>query len=108
MFFDKCEKKSIDGVTYDITNGTVVEIWNCRSNLIEIYNAVDPGMADVTFNIDSYQTGKKDLIKMLKEFDKNYTKHIKSGYVEMNTIHTAAMQPLLDMLTSNFNMNALE
>jgi len=65
-------------------------------------------MADITFNIDSYQTGKKDLIKMLKEFDKNYTKHIKSGYVEMNTIHTAAMKPLMDMLTSNFNMNALE
>ena len=108
MFFDKCEKKAIDGTTYEITNGTQVEIWNCKQNLIDIYNAVDPGMADITFNVDSYQTGKKDLIKMLKEFDKNYTKHIKSGYVEMNAIHTAAMKPLMDMLTSNFNMNALE
>ena len=87
MFFDKCEKKSIDGTTYDITNGTQVEIWNCKQLMIDIYNAVDPGMADITFNMDSYTTGKKDLIKQLKEFDKMYVKHIKSGYVEMNAIH---------------------
>jgi len=30
MFFDKCEKKSIDGTAYEITNGTQVEIWNCK------------------------------------------------------------------------------
>jgi hypothetical protein len=108
MFFDKCEKKAIDGTTYEISNGTTVELWNCKQQLIEIYNAVDPGMADITFSMDAYTQGKKDLIKMLKEFDKLYTKHIKSGYVEMSAIHQAAMRPLIDMMSSNFNLHALE
>jgi len=69
---------------------------------------VDPGMMEISLNADSYTTWKKDLIKLLKEFDKLYTKHIKSGYVEMNAIHTQAMKPLVDMMTSNFNLNALE
>lgn len=69
---------------------------------------IDPGMMEISLNADSYTTWKKDLIKLLKEFDKLYMKHIKSGYVEMNAIHTQAMKPLVDMMTSNFNLNALE
>lgn len=84
MFFDKTEKKTIDGVSYEITNGTSHEIWNCKQTLFEIYNQVDPSNFDVTINADSYVQWKKDFIKLLKEFDKMYTKHIKSGYVEMN------------------------
>jgi hypothetical protein len=30
MFFDKVEKKQIDGQMYEISNGTQVEIWNCK------------------------------------------------------------------------------
>jgi hypothetical protein len=30
MFFEKVEKKIIDGVPYEISNGTQVEIWNCK------------------------------------------------------------------------------
>jgi hypothetical protein len=108
MFFDKTEKKSIDGVSYEISNGTSHEIWNCKQTLFEIYNQVDPSNFDVTINADSYVQWKKDFIKLLKEFDKMYTKHIKSGYVEMNHIHQSAMRPLLDLMSSNFNLNALE
>jgi hypothetical protein len=65
-------------------------------------------MMEIALNPDSYTTWKKDLVKMLKEFDKLYTKHIKSGYVEMNVIHQSAMKPLLEMMSSNYNLNALE
>lgn len=108
MFFDKCEKKSIDGVNYEITNGTQVEIWNCKQLINDIYQVIDPGMMEISLNADSYTTWKKDLVKLLKEFDKMYVKHVKSGFVEMSAVHTAAMRPLLDMMSSNFNLHALE
>lgn len=108
MFFDKCEKKSIDGVSYEITNGTQVEIWNCKQMLYDIYQTLDMSMWEINVTPDTYLQWKKDLIKLLKEFDKLYVKHMKSGFVEMNTIHTAAMKPLLDMMSANFNLNALE
>jgi hypothetical protein len=47
MFFEKCEKKTIDGVTYDISNATGVEIWNCKSRIVEIFNYLDPGMMEI-------------------------------------------------------------
>lgn len=108
MFLEKCEKKFIDGVTYEITNGTQVEMWNCKSKLVEIFNFLDPGMMEMQLQADSYVSWKKELIKLLKEWDKLYTKHIKSGYVEMNAIHTTAMKPLLELLESNLNLHFFE
>ena len=107
MFFDKCEKKSIDGTNYEISNGTQVEIWNCKQLLNDIYTTVDPGMMEISLNADSYNTWKKDLVKLLKEFDKMYVKHIKSGFVEMNAIHQGAMKPIIEIMSSNYNLNAL-
>jgi uncharacterized protein YdiU (UPF0061 family) len=107
MFLEKCEKKTIDGVTYEITNGTQVEIWNCRQLLVDIYQVIDPSMMEMSLTPDSYVTWKKDLVKNLKEFDKVYMKHIKSGFLEMNVIHQAAMRPLLELMASNHNLNAL-
>ena len=76
--------------------------------LNDIYNTIDPSMMEISLNADSYVTWKKDLVKLLKEFDKLYIKHIKSGFVEMNLIHQAAMKPILEIMSSNFNLNALE
>ena len=108
MFFDKVEKKSIDGVGYEITNGTQVEIWNCKQQIFDIYSYVEPDMMNMQLNADTYTSWKKELIKYLKDFDKLYVKHIKSGYVEMSAIHNSAMKPLLDLMTSNYNLNNLE
>jgi hypothetical protein len=33
MFFDKCEKKTIDGHTYEISNGSNVDMSNCKECL---------------------------------------------------------------------------
>lgn len=85
-----------------------MEIWNCKQLLFQIYNVVDSDMMNITLNVDSYATWKKELVKMLKEFDKTYMKHIKSGFVEMNAIHQSALKPIIEMMSSNYNLNALE
>lgn len=108
MFLEKCEKKTIDGVTYDISNNTQVEIWNCKGKIVEIFNCLDPGMMEMQLTHETYISWKKELIKMLKEFDKMYLKHIKSGYIEMNAIHMTAMKPLTNLLESNLNFHYLE
>lgn len=88
MFFEKVEKKSIDGTTYEISNNTTVEIWNCKTAINDIFVALDPGMFEMYLTVENYTTFKKELIQKLKTFDKIYTKHIKSAYVEMSAIHT--------------------
>jgi hypothetical protein len=108
MFFEKCEKKSIDGITYDISNATGVEIWNCKQRIVDIFNYLDPGMMEMQLTHETYISWKKELIKMLKEWDKLYIKHIKSGFVEMNAIHMSAMKPLTNLLESNLNLHYLE
>lgn len=65
-------------------------------------------MMNMQLNADTYTSWKKELIKYLKDFDKLYVKHIKSGYVEMNAIHTSAMKPLVEIMSSNYNLNNLE
>ena len=108
MFLEKCEKKTIDGVTYEITNATSVEIWNCKSKIVEIYNCLDPSMMEMQLTAETYIQWKKDLIRLLKEWDKLYVTHIKNGYLEMNNIHMSAMRPLTDLLESNLNLTNLE
>jgi hypothetical protein len=108
MYFAKVEKISIDGVGYEISNASQVEIWNCKTAINDIYNALDPSMFDMNITVENYLPWKKELVAKLKAFDKLYTKHIKSGYVEMNTIHTTAMQPLTDLLEANINLHFFE
>lgn len=108
MYFEKVEKKSIDGTTYEISNGSQVEIWNCKTAINDIYVTLDPSMFDMSITVENYVTFKKELIQKLKAFDKLYTKHIKSAYVEMNAIHTQAMKPLSELLESNRNFHFIE
>ena len=62
----------------------------------------------MTFKPDNYISWRKDLIKLLKDWDRLYLKHIKSGYIEMSAIHSKAMKPLTDLLESNLNFTYLE
>jgi hypothetical protein len=108
LWVEKVEKKEIDGTTYEISNGSQVEIWNCKTAINEIYTALDPSMFDMQLTPENYITFKKELISKLKNFDKMYTKHIKSAYVEMSAIHNQAMLPLSNLLESNRNLHFLE
>jgi hypothetical protein len=65
-------------------------------------------MLDMNLTAETYVTWRKELIKLLKEWDRLYLKHIKSGYVEMSAIHSKAMKPLTDLLESNLNFTFLE
>lgn len=106
MFFAKVEKIQIDGTTYEITNPCQVDMWNCKANLYEMYNFLHDTYDDR--DSDTYLTWKKDLVKILKEWDKLYVKHVKSTYPEMNKIHMQAMQPLNDLIQSNYDFHKLE
>ena len=59
---------------------------------------------------DNYMGWKKELVKYLKDWDKNYVKHMgnKGTYAEMNTLHTAAMKPLTELIEANLNFHNLE
>jgi hypothetical protein len=42
MFFEKVEHISIDGTMYPLTNAAQVELWVCKSSIIDIFNYLDP------------------------------------------------------------------
>ncbi len=48
MFLEKCEKITIDGITYDISNTSQVELWNCKEAIVGIYNFLDDGTIEMT------------------------------------------------------------
>ena len=110
MFADKKESLDIDGVNYPISNAAMVEMWNCKESLVEIYNFLDPERIGMERTYETYQGWKKELIKFLKEFDKNYVKHMgsKGAYSEMNVLHTTAMKPLVQLTQANLNFHLLE
>lgn len=54
MFFEKCEKFTIDGVTFDITNATGVEIWNCKEKLVEIFNYFENDSLEMNLDENKY------------------------------------------------------
>jgi hypothetical protein len=42
MFFAKVENINIDGTLYEISNAAMVDTWNCKENLVEIFDFMDP------------------------------------------------------------------
>lgn len=85
-----------------------MEIWNCKEKIVETCNYFDSDTLEMNLNENTYISWRKELIKILKEFDKLYVKHIKSGYIEMNNIHMNAMKPLCQLMESNLNFHYLE
>ena len=108
MFFEKCESLNIDGKVYDISNGAMVDMWNCKEACVGIYNMLESGTMDMECTFETYTAWKKDLLKACKEWDKLYVKHIKAIYPEMNGIHMQAMLPLNQLIESNKNFHHLE
>ena len=110
MFFEKVETYSIDGTNYIITNAAQVEMWVCKCSIVDIFNFLDADTVDMNRSPDSYQSWKKELIKLLKDWDKNYVKHMgnKGTYGEMNNLHMSAMKPLSELIEANMNFHNLE
>ena len=110
MFFEKVETYSIDGTNYIITNAAQVEMWVCKCSIVDIFNFLDHDTMEDARTADTYLSWKKELIKLLKDWDKNYVKHMgaKGTYKEMNELHMNAMKPLSELVESNFNFHNLE
>lgn len=81
-------RKTIDGTEYQFTNNAVNDTHNCKEQLVLIYDKMDPmNMQAPELDHENLNTWKKDLIKLLKEWDKLYLKHVKSCYPEMVKVH---------------------
>lgn len=80
-------------------------MFNCKTNLYEMHSYLKEIDAR---DAETYVSWKKELVKILKEFDKMYVKHVKTTFVEMNKIHMQAMEPLNLLIKSNFEFTKLE
>ena len=47
---------------------------------------------------------KKELTSKLKEYERKYVKHVKSTNGLLASIHTKAMQPVLDLMEASVNL----
>ena len=85
-------------------------MWVCKCSIVDIFNFLDADTVDMNRSADSYQSWKKELIKLLKDWDKNYVKHMgnKGQYSEMNNLHMSAMKPLSELIEANLNFHNLE
>jgi hypothetical protein len=105
MFFEKVEKKVIDGTEFTVSNAAMVDTWNCKEALVDIYNILDKNNMDMNCGPENYASWKKDLLKLCKTWDSAYMKHIKAKvYDEMNLIHVTAMKPLQCLIVANGNL----
>jgi hypothetical protein len=83
-------------------------MWNCKTSFVEIFNYVEPDTMEMQLTPETLASWKKDFVKILKEWDKLYVKHIKGAYPDMSKIHDACMKPLGALLESNYNLHNLE
>ena len=110
MFFEKSEDIKIDGQYFEISPAARFETYNSKCAMCEIFNFCDPDRMQHELTFDTYTSWKKDLTKLLKEFDKYYVKHSsnKGTYSEVNNIHESTMKPLMDLILANANFHKLE
>ena len=54
MFFEKVEKKLIDGTEFTVSNAAMVDTWNCKEALVDIYNMLDKNNMDMNCGPENY------------------------------------------------------
>lgn len=106
MFLPKDEKIPVDGVTYEITKAASRDSWNSKEKVLEMmamFKSVDD-LSD-----ENFMDEKKKLINKLKDFDKDYIRHMKKTHPEISEIIIEpAIGPLMNLLESNYNFHKLE
>ena len=75
MFFENKEKISMDGIMYEITMTSKTDMYNNRMDLYNIKQHFENFFNDRDHT--NYKVFKKELMKLLKNFDKGYAKHTK-------------------------------
>lgn len=106
MFLPKDEKITVDGITYEISKAASRDSWNSKEKVLELMVTLK-GLEDLTE--ETFIEEKKKLISQLKEFDKDYMRHMKKTHPEISeTIIEPAITPILNLLESNYNFHKLE
>lgn len=105
MFFPREENIEIDGMKYEIPNHIRVDTWNSKLLIVEVFE-IFKSLEEM--EKDDYLEKKKGLTTKLKEFDKQYVKHCKKTHPEVQEIINSAIEPVLNVLESNYNFHKLE
>lgn len=112
MFFDKIDAAApsyiIDGVVHQFTSVAANDTFKYKSFFVEVFDFLDPEMFETACTFETYTGWKKELLKILKQWDVHYVKHIKAPHPEMQKVHDLAMMPLSQLMKSNSNFGQLE
>ena len=112
MIFDKIDASApsyvIDGIKYEFTSVAANDTFKYKGALVDVYNYVDTEIMELECTFETYNTWKKELLKVLKTWDAAYCKHMKAPHPEMQKVHEAAMMPLTLLMKSNSNFGQLE
>lgn len=99
---DEQKRFYIDGNMYIITNAADIDHFNCKQKVYEIF---DQKIKERSLEPATFQSWKKELVKVMKDFDKMYVKHAKNTNPELSKIISTAMTPLLNLMESNRNFH---
>ena len=102
MFFQRKEELDIDGKKYVVSNAAYFDHFKCKELIVNLWEQLMPDSTD-GLDKSNFNGWKKDLQNKLKEFDKHYVKHAKNTNPELALIHAQALQPLVNLMESNFN-----
>ena len=91
-----------NGIKYIISNNANNDTYACRGTVCNLWNHMSPDIVG-ELDMDNYTTWRKELVNILKDWEKKYHKHAKQVNPEMNAIHMGCMRPLCNLMDSNFN-----
>ena len=94
----------IDGVRFEVTPSWNSDHFACKETFLNLMRHIESGYDDEYLSPDTLGGFKKELIGKLKDFDKKYVKHVKGTNPALASIHTKAMQPVLDLMESSVNL----
>lgn len=95
----------IDGNQYEVTNSANTDHFNCKEQFLNIIMKIEEGFdEDTPLSWETFGSWKKELMSMLKDFDKKYVKHSKTVNPQLVDIHKKAGQPLQDFAEASYNL----
>ena len=99
----------IDGVMYEMTNGSKSAFWNSKGLMLDlIRRAKEINEKNSSIDENNYLAEKKAFMVELKKFDKDYIKHKKNVHPEIDGFIQTAFIPLVNVLESNMEFHKLE
>ena len=94
----------IDGISYEVTNSANQDHFACKETFMSIFQLLEQYYDSDELNPDNLAAFKKELIGKLKDYERKYVKHVKTTNGLLASIHTKAMQPVLDLTEASVNL----